>query len=75
MTLSGMKEIPADSILEVLYRTQVEKSTQIKGPLDLYNRDAIYKGEQKSYKTLFALVDKHIESTRKKPKHANIKRH
>ena len=45
-TLAGMKELPAITILECLYRKQLENSTQLKGAMDLYNEGIVLRGEE-----------------------------
>ena len=57
---------PSDQILENLYREQIEKSHQIKGPYDLYKQAATFEGKPLSYERLYDMVEIHLEDREKK---------
>ena len=41
--LAGMQEIPAEDVMDALYSTQIQRSTEFKNIWDLYNYDITFK--------------------------------
>ena len=61
----GLKEIPPESVLESLFRRQVEKTDDLKELLALYNQDVTQRGEPRSYTKLKGMVETHLEQKRR----------
>lgn len=61
----GLKEIPPESVLESLFRRQVEKTDDLKELLALYNQDVTQRGESRSYAKLKTMVENHLEQKRR----------
>ena len=63
--LAGMEEIPADDVLDALYTTQIQKSSEFKGIWDLYTYDLDFKQIPPSYQKLKNLVNTFLEKKNK----------
>ena len=50
--LAGMQEIPAEDVMDALYSTQIQRSTECKNIWDLYNYDITFKQSKPSYQNL-----------------------
>ena len=61
----GLKEIPPESVLESLFRRQIEKTDDLKELLALYNQDVTQRGESRSYSKLKTMVETHLEQKRR----------
>ena len=60
MTLGGMAEIPAENILELLYKRNLDKSQQLKETMSLYQMKITQEGGEKSYTRLREMVAAHL---------------
>ena len=60
----GLKEIPPETVLESLFRRQVEKADDLKELLALYNQDVTQRGESRSYSKLKTMVETHLEQAK-----------
>ena len=63
--LASMPSIPAEDVLDALYTTQVQKSTEFRGIWELYNYDIVYKQTKPSYQNLKKLVNTFLEKKTK----------
>ena len=59
--LAGMQTIPADDVLDALYTTQIQRSSEFKGIWDLYTYDIVFKQSVPSYEKLKNLVNTFLE--------------
>ena len=50
--LQGMRERPADAVLEALFDTQIRSSQQFHGTYALYEQETVYNDKEKSYEKL-----------------------
>ena len=49
--LAGMQEIPAEDVMDALYSTQIQRSTEFKNIWDMYNYDITFSQSKPSYQT------------------------
>ena len=61
MTIEGMKEVPKDAYLESLFRDQLALSPSFKDKLELYDHDVDAKLKERSYESLMAMLETHLE--------------
>ena len=63
--LQGMRVVPSDSILEVLFNKQVSQCDHIQPILNIYHNDVNYRDLPRSYQSLLKMVEKHEEREEK----------
>ena len=64
MVLSGQKHLPAEDIMESLFRKQLEKCHALRTLLDMYEHGIVHEGKPKSYFVLESMVNRHLENKR-----------
>jgi len=71
-TCLNVNELPDGHFLEAMFKKQLEKSTQLKGALALYQQDITQRGQPKSYDKLRQIVELHLEEQRLKRNQAAL---
>ena len=66
LTLSKMnpKEVPAAQVMENLFKTQLEKSDQLKNVITMYDHDVVHRGDPKDYEKLKTMLETHLNKRR-----------
>ena len=65
LVLCSLKEVPSKSILESMFRTQLNKAESMKTVLALYDQDITQKGASKDYDRLLSMTRTHVAQKRR----------
>eukprot|EP00973_Karenia_brevis_P027180 3748758-Karenia_brevis.AAC.1 len=73
-TLTGMKSIPPEDIMETLFIKQLRKCRHMKAQLALYELGVTQQGRPGNYDVLVHIVRAHLEARRRLRSRENIER-
>ena len=73
--LLNIEEEPKEKMLELLYRTQLEQSSEIQNALALYEQDIVQRGESRSYVKLKTIVANFLDKKQRNLHRQNLLNH